>query len=258
MRAKEDDKRALPLLGQTRWTPELLRAVAEGESKALLPLVARGPDGAIEAAAAAADRAAELLAAAMASEPPDRPIACQRGCSACCQAKVLVVAPEVLRIAAHLRETLGEEALGALLERVREADGKTRGLSRAARAEARVPCPLLDAEGGCSVHAVRPLVCRSWTSYDAGACERYWWETPSGRLSPPQYALGYELSQAVLAGLGKACFDTGRDGTPLELIAALRIALERPNAGERWHRRLPVLQMAQDAEWLSNVGRGRP
>lgn len=256
MQAKEDDKRALPLLGRTRWTPDLLRAVAEGESKVLLPLVARGPDGAIEAAAVASARAADLVAAAMASEPPERPIACQRGCSMCCQAKVLVVAPEVLRIAAHLRETQSEEALGALLERVREADGKTRGLSRAARAEARVPCPLLDAEGGCSVHAARPLVCRSWTSYDAGACDRYW-ESPSGRLSPPQYAVGYELSQAVLAGLGKACFDAGRDGTPLELIAALRIALERPNAGERWHRRLPVLQMARDAEWLSSVGGSR-
>jgi Fe-S-cluster containining protein len=252
MRAREKDKRALPLVSQTRWTPELLQAVVEGESRALLPLVARGPDGAIEAAEAAADRAAELVLAAMASEPPEAPIACKKGCSACCHAKVLVVAPEVLRIAAHLREALGEAALGALLQRVREADEKTRGLSRAARAEARVPCPLLDAEGGCSVHAARPLVCRSWTSYDAGACERYR-EAPSGRLSPPQYAVGHELAQAVLAGLGKACFDAGRDGTPLELIAALRIALERPNAGERWHRRLPVMQLARDAEWLSRA-----
>lgn len=255
MRAREDDKRALPMLGQTRWTPELLRAVAEGASEALLPLLKRGPDGAIEAAAAAAERAAQLVAGAMESEPPDRPIACNKGCSACCQAKVLVVAPEVFCIAAHLREALDDEALGALLDRVRQADEKTRGLSRAARAEAHVPCPLLDAEGGCSAHAARPLVCRSWTSYDAVACERYW-EAPSGRPTPPHYTAGYELAQAILAGLGKACFDAGRDGTPLELIAALRIALERPNAGERWHRRLPVLQMARDAEWLARVGTG--
>ncbi len=253
MQATKDEKRALPLLGRTRWTPELLRAVAEGEARALLPLIARGEEGAIEAAGAAADRAEQLVAGALASEPPDAPIACGKGCSTCCQAKVLVVAPEVLRIAAHLRETLDEGALGALLDRVREADAKTRGLSREARAEAHVPCPLLDSEGGCSVHAARPLVCRSWTSYDAGACEGYW-EAPSGRLTPPQYAVGYELTQAVLAGLGKACFSAGRDGTPLELIAALRIALERPNAGERWHRRLPVLQMARDAEWLSLHG----
>lgn len=255
MPATKDDKRALPLLGRTRWTPDLLQAVAEGESRVLKPLVARGPDGAIEAAAAASARAEELVAAATASEPPDAPIACRSGCSVCCQAKVLVVAPEVFRIAAHLRATLDEEALGALLGRVRAADEKTRGLSRAARAEAHVPCPLLDAEGGCSVHPARPLVCRSWTSYDAGGCERYW-EAPSERALPPQYTAGYELAQAVLAGLGKACFDAGRDGTPLELIAALRIALERPNAGERWHRRLPVLQLARDEEWLSRTSGG--
>lgn len=253
MSGPREEKHALPLLGRTRWTPDLLRAVAEGEAQTLKPLVARGAQGAIDAAGAAAARAERLVAGAMASEPPDAPIACSKGCSFCCYAKVLVVAPEVFRIAAHLRESLDAEALGRLLDRAREADEKTRGLTRAARAEARLPCPLLDAEGGCSAHAARPLVCRSWTSYDAAACERYA-AAPSGQLSPPQYAVGYELTQAVLAGLGKACFDAGRDGTPLELNAALRIALERPNAGDRWHRRLPVLQMARDAEWLARAG----
>lgn len=231
----------------------MLVGVAEGEALALAPLVQRGPEGAVEAARAASERAEALVGAAMASEPPEGEIACQKGCSVCCQAKVLAVAPEVLRIAAYLRETLGEEALGALTARVKAADEKTRGLSRTARAEAHVPCPLLDGEGGCSVHPVRPLVCRSWSSYDAGQCAAYW-EAPSGRLTPPQYAAGYELAQAVLGGLGKACFDAGRDGTPLELIAALRIALERPTAAERWHKRLPVFQTARDAEWMEQNG----
>src|SRR5262245_47996975 len=142
----------------TWWTSERLAAVAQGESAALLPLVSSGPDGAVEAAGAAAERAEGLVQAAIHSEPPDAAIACRKGCSVCCQAKVLAVAPEVLRIAGYLRETLGEEALSVLLERVRRADEKTRGLSRAARAEAHVPCPLLDNEGGCSVHLVRPLV----------------------------------------------------------------------------------------------------
>jgi Fe-S-cluster containining protein len=231
----------------------MLVAVAEGESRALSPLVLRGPVGAVEAAAVASQRATALVTGAVESEPPEAAIACGKGCSVCCQAKVLAVAPEVLRIAAYLRETLSEEARAALLERVRAADATTRGLSRAERAETHVRCPLLDSEGGCSVHPVRPLVCRSWTSYSAAECAQYW-QAPSGRLTPPQYAVGYELSQAVLAGLGKACFDAGRDGTPLELIAALRIALERPSAGDRWHKRLPVFQTARDAEWMEANG----
>jgi hypothetical protein len=162
---------------------------------------------------------------------------------------VLVLAPEVLRIADYVRRCSTEDACASLLERVRAVLEKTKGFSRAQRAEAHVPCPLLDEKGGCSVHEVRPLVCASWRSFDAGACERYWAE-PSNGPAPPVYGVGYELNHAVLAGLGKACFDAGRDGAPLELVAALRIALERPNAGERWHRRLPVFQMARDAEWI--------
>ncbi|MDI1449978.1 YkgJ family cysteine cluster protein [Polyangium sp. 6x1] len=251
-----DERRSLPLARPSRYSPEVYVGVAEGESQALAPLVAESPERAIEAAGIASERAASLTAAAHAHEPPDAPIACRRGCSTCCHAKVLVVAPEVLRIAAHLRATRSPEDLADLLARVQAADVRVRGLSRAARAEARVPCPLLDADGGCGVHPVRPLVCRSWTSYDAGACERYW-EAPAGKQTPPQWAIGYELAQAVLAGLGKACFDVGRDGTPLELIAALRITLERPTAGERWHKRLPVFSAAKDAEWIeANVPSG--
>lgn len=251
-----DERRSLPLARPSRYSTEIFVGIAEGEAHALAPLVAESPARAIEAARITSERAASLTAAAHAHEPPDAPIACRRGCSTCCQAKVLVVAPEVLRIAAHLRATCSPEDLAVLLGRVQEADARTRGLSRAARAEAHVSCPLLDAEGGCGVHAVRPLVCRSWSSYDAGACERYW-EAPAGKQTPPQWAIGYELAQAVLAGLGKACFDAGRDGTPLELIAALRITLERPTAGERWHKRLPVFSAARDAEWIeANVRPG--
>ena len=63
---------------------------------------------------------------------------------------------------------------------------------------------------------------------------------------PPGHALSYELASAVLAGLGRACLDQGLDGHPLELVAALRIALERPNAEERWLARLPVFSQARE------------
>lgn len=246
--------RSLPIVTEspqtipTRYTPDVLAGIALGEAAALAPLVSRDAAGAMEAAAMATVRADELTAAAMNHEPPDRPIACRRGCSTCCQAKVLVVAPEILRIGDHLRKTRTPAEVDELLERIREADATTRGLTRAARAEAHVQCPLLDADGGCSIHQVRPLVCRSWTSYDALLCEAYWQE-PRYKLTPPQWPIGYELSQAVLAGLGKACLDRGLDGVPLEFIAALRIVLERRNAGERWSKKLPVFLAARDEEW---------
>src|SRR6185436_17064072 len=127
-----------------RWTPELLEAVAEGERKVLGPLLAEDRAGAaIEAAEMAFARGLELTRAAIANDPPPRPIACRDRCASCCVAKVVATAPEVLRIAEHLRRTLAPEAFTALLSRVRAADATTRGLSRAARLSARVPCPLL-------------------------------------------------------------------------------------------------------------------
>jgi hypothetical protein len=238
--------RSLPLAVATRWSPDLLAAVAAGERKALLPLFASGEAGAIAAAAAASDRAADLLRAAQVREPPPAPIACAPGCPSCCVSKVAVVAPEVLRIAAHLRATLDADALSLLLTRIATADAQTRGLSRAARAVAGVPCPLL-VDGACSVHAVRPLLCRGWTSLDAGACVRHFAD-PEHVPVAPSYPVAYELASAVLAGLGGAALDAGRDGALLELTAALRIALERPTAGERWNAGRPVFVPARDGE----------
>ncbi len=239
-------KRSLPVVTPTQWTPELLAGVAEGERRALRPLFDQGTEGAVLAAAAASNRAAALERAAMAREPPSSPIACASGCPSCCVSKVAVVAPEVIRIAAHLRGTLDAEALAAVSARVRAADERTRGLTRAQRARAGVPCPLLE-DGACSVHEVRPLLCRGWSSLDAAACERHFAD-PDVAPVAPGYRVAYELASAVLAGLGRAARDTGRDGGLLELVAALRIALERPTAARRWDSRLPVFSQARDEE----------
>lgn len=245
-------KRSLPLASParpTRYTPAVLEGIADGERAALaLSLAKRTEAGVIEAASAALARAEALAAASAAVEPPERPIACKAGCSTCCVSKVLVLAPEVVRIAAHLRATWSKADLAALIERVRAADATTRGLSRLERAQARVPCPLLDERGACSVHAVRPIVCAAWTSLDAAACERHF-EAPATVPTAPMHRPGYEVANAVLAGLGWAAREQGLDVVPLELIAALRIALERPNAAERWLARLPVFAAARDAEW---------
>jgi len=165
-------------------------------------------------------------------------------------AKVVVVAPEVLRIVDHLRRVLSGDELVRVTQRVLTADEQTRGLSRAQRIERRVRCPLL-VEDACSIHPVRPLICRGWTSLDRGACERHFAD-PSNPVAP-DYAPAYELGSAVLAGLGQAVLDSGRDGRLLELNAALRIALERGNAAERWNDGRHVFETAVDQEARSQA-----
>jgi hypothetical protein len=239
-------KQRLPLAVPTRWSPELLAGVAAGEQRALRPFFDQGVPGALLAAEAASERAVVLERAALAKEPPPVPVACKAGCPSCCVSKVAVVAVEVLRIAAHLRETLGPAELSALEARVRRTDAATRGLSRVERARAGVPCPLL-VDGSCSIHPVRPLICRGWSSLDAAACERHFAD-PDRAPAAPGYRIAYELASAVLAGLGAASIDAGRDGALLELVAALRIALEHPDAAGRWDAGRPVFAPARDGE----------
>lgn len=245
-RVPSSKHRSLNLAGAaSRWTPELLAAIAAGERAALRPSLARGVEGAADAARVACDRFAELERAALAREPPIAPIACRKGCSACCVSKVVVTAPEVIRIARWLRDHLDAAALAALGARVRAADARTRGLGRGERALARVPCPLL-VDDACSVHDVRPLLCRGWTSLDERACARHFAD-PEGEPVAPAHAVAYELASAVLGGLALAARDAGRDGALLELIAALRIALEGEGAAERWSEGQAVFSAARDA-----------
>jgi hypothetical protein len=252
--SRRREKRSLPLAPKARhaWTPALLEGLIAGEAAVIGDLLRTSHEDRPEVAALQAAVDVHQLILVELRRPGAELYACKPGCPSCCSAKVVAIAPEIFRIVTHLRATLDEAALAALIERVREADAKTRGLTRAAREELRLPCPLLR-EGSCSIHLVRPLHCVGWTSFDAGACERYW-EAPSELPAPPHHVAMYELASAGIAALGRACFESGLDGTPLELIAALRIALERPNAKARWLAQLPVFSTARDAEWMERNG----
>lgn len=77
------------------------------------------------------------------------PITCGgAGCSACCRGDVEVSAREAQAILARAPERAFRRAL-ALADRIEDEDARRR-----------VPCPLLDAGGLCSVYLERPLSCR--------------------------------------------------------------------------------------------------
>ena len=232
----------------TRYSPAVLEGIAAGERVVLRLMLARGDRGALEEAAKTAlARSEELSAIAREREPPPSPIACGRGCSSCCSAKVLVAPPEIVRIAAHLRRTLSEEDYSALQAKVAETASRSKGLTRKERIAARVRCPLLDEEGACRFYEVRPIVCAGWSSIDVAGCVAHFDDRTAP--SPPEaHPQSNEVSLAVLGGLFGAGIDRHLDMRPLELHAALVIALEDPDAGERWRRGEPVFEDAVDRE----------
>lgn len=240
--------RRLPL-APTFGPPDVVRAA----SATVASLLSSTPGlvSAMDAAANAAAWAEELTARVAARIRPTRPIACAEGCAYCCHLKVLTTAPEAIRIAEYLRKSLAPDALAAVRDRVAKTDAVTRGMSMEERARARVPCPLLE-NGRCAAYPVRPLACRGANSYDAAACERGFHE-PDAAPPLPFYKPQHQVMEALLAGVSNGAGANGLDGTPLELVAGLRIALESRGAATTWARGGPSFVPAHDRELVATM-----
>jgi hypothetical protein len=167
----------------------------------------------------------------MAHYPNVPPIACRAGCAWCCYKSVAVSPPEVLRIVAYLRATLSPEELTAVRERIADLDDQTRTMSSLQRAHARLPCALL-ADQRCTIHPVRPLTCAGWNSVDVNECKAEWSHPESSPVT--SNILQIEAFQAMRLGMDLGSGELGVENDTLELTTALRIALDTPDAAERW------------------------
>jgi Fe-S-cluster containining protein len=213
----------------------LHRAVAEtsqGTTRGIL-----GSGRSVDAVHTIVERAAALGDATMARSPTDPSLlACKKGCSTCCSRPVGTTAPSVLRIAAWLREHRTPEELAEVRRRIAALDDVTHGKMWTPRDRPPNPCALL-VDGACSVYEVRPFACRAWNAVDVEECKR--------AMGQDWTALRFDLFQrttfaAVEDGIKLALGEAGLDGGDLELTAALRVALDRPDAGEAWLTGEPV------------------
>lgn len=205
----------------------------ESSHALLVELRKRGAD-AFALAAAAMDRA-QTLATVRESKGKEHLPVCQPGCSWCCIGiRVGVTAPEALLIAESLRRDCSPEELDELKQHVGAAADRSHGLSVDEYAEQQLRCPFLDAPSGeCAVYDVRPMACRAHASFDAQACKRAC-ENPTSLSTVPLDALSSLIFEPCRLGLRAAIGREGLDDRLLELSQAVRIALERPDAGAAW------------------------
>ena len=180
-----------------------------------------------ERAAAVAEQAVDE--AKRLSPPP--PSACKEGCDWCCYLTVGTTVPEVIRIVEYLQRTLSPEELQATRARIAALDDQKRASRLGQQAGTRWPCALL-VNHRCIAYPVRPLTCRGFNSSDAQACERFL-QSPR-KVVVPNYVPQLRLMTFVLDGTRAGLSESGLRGDLLELTAALRIALEVPDAAERW------------------------
>jgi hypothetical protein len=166
--------------------------------------------------------------------------ACAAGCAWCCYQQVSVAPAEAVAIARHLVATLPPVTLAALRQRIAELDDRTRGLGVAARAQLKTACAFL-ADGKCSIYPVRPLRCRGVYSRDADHCrwaqehpEKIFGDPTSHGKPGPYPVEPAKIMDAALSGLARACQEFGLAWEGLELTAAMRIALDTSDIGERY------------------------
>lgn len=192
-----------------------------------------------------AERAAEWehLADQLGSLEESPPVvACRAGCAWCCRVPVGVTAPEILRIAAYLRATLSPVELQLLGDRLNALDARTGRMDLAERTHNLTPCALLVANR-CSVYPVRPVHCRGLTSSDAGACQAAFTGLSEERIPLDEFRV--DFLNSVVLGLIDGLKDVGLDGEELDLTTALRIALDLPDAADRWLAGEPVFAPAR-------------
>lgn len=190
----------------------------------------------------AQDVAALLLDAAERLEPlvgalvRERPPACAPGCSRCCHGlKIEASAPEAVAIAEFLRG-LDPEELGETRALLSEEAEYARSLDADARWCEQVPCAFLDdASGECVVYDVRPLTCRAHTSMSLEQCEAAA-RDPERRTPIDKHAAPVAIFGMSKSALTVACAEAKLDARSFELTNAVAVALNEPDAAERWAR----------------------
>ncbi|MCG8511324.1 MAG: YkgJ family cysteine cluster protein [Rhodospirillales bacterium] len=151
---------------------------------------------------------ANFDAAVSAFDP--HPVACGRGCSACCYLTVGASFGEALVVAAYVRDQRPD-----LIGKLEKTAGKVRGYpSRNQRFRAAIPCAFLEEDGACAVYPARPVGCRAAHSPDAKLCGPF--NDPDGVNQIPQHD---ETRATAIRAM-------------LELTVLNNMVTQRPRAGE--------------------------
>lgn len=180
-------------------------------------------------ASEAAELAHGVMERALRAAPARVAIACRKGCAYCCHSYVMVLPPEVFRLARAVRAR-SSSAIDA--SEVTRRGAPLRGLGPAERIGAKLACPLLE-NGACCVYEERPLVCRQATSLSLPACIEEFEGIDKGGSIEISSAHMTHSSNAHVVLLG-AMRGAGLPTFAYELSAALAVALAIPDSEQRW------------------------
>jgi Fe-S-cluster containining protein len=197
----------------------------------------RTPQGLYEAVDAAIALSDSFSREVLARNIPDlNRIACTQGCAWCCHYQVGVTAPQALHIAAKLKAGAGTRSSDEQKSKLHALDKRTRGLNAAKRLRARLGCAFLDDRNACTIYEFRPFGCRGANSVDMKACEDFvkGTATQAQRNSNWLHKVPFEMQRDLQDGFHMGALENGLRDDRLELTAAILVALDTPDAAERW------------------------
>lgn len=157
------------------------------------------------------------------------PVACRKGCSFCCKVWVDTTPPEVL----YTVKSMPPEQKARAIEAVERACAQTSGASFEDRlGKVNPPCPMLGADGACTVYDDRPLACRTLVSTDVEACKRTFLDGSDEGF--PGLKVWLTLRDSYASALEGALIHSGLAHQAREWNDSLNIALKAADAEERW------------------------
>lgn len=104
------------------------------------------------------------------SEDPDEQPDCKVGCSYCCYFDVVVSTLEIQAITHYVRNNFSSKDRYELKKRTRNIKSLIQSRPDEERINIGAPCPFL-VENQCSIHGIRPIVCRGYSSPDHNYCK---------------------------------------------------------------------------------------
>lgn len=210
------------------WLDGLQKAVAKGTDQALIrPRDLKRISGLGEGTGRKADELmGDLLARSAEAGLPS--VACKKGCSFCCQIRVVANPVEIIRLAQYVQETFTPEERNALQSRledyVRDVDPRDND------DDFRYRCPML-VDRACSVHPARPIACRMHHSMDAQKCEAMY--DRHERVGVPHVEQIFRVVLPIFRGLGDGVTRNGYRSGRISLHHGLWAALQE-GAVDRW------------------------
>jgi Fe-S-cluster containining protein len=179
-------------------------------------------------ASRAAEIAERVFEISLRRDPGPQAVACTLGCAYCCTNFVAATIPEILALAARIRQDW-PQAEAPIRQRI--VDFVPGDFVSADRTSLKMPCPVLSTEGSCEAYGSRPLVCRGFASISVDACIRSLTDS-SVAIPTTKHRVHYRTCCTM--ALWAALKASGFSNASYDMQHALSFALAHDDAERGW------------------------